>query len=99
MWAAIGGLVAEIRKCEEVGAYMGALVLCFVCADAMAYLAMPAGQSSQTRVDFISWINTYLMGHPEQLYQYRGITDLNELSRIFNPRYIEYPLAGPFNHR
>lgn len=73
MWAAIGGLVAEIRKCEKVGAHMGALVLCFVCADAMAYLAMPAGQPSQTRADFISWINTYLTGHPEQLYQYRGI--------------------------
>jgi hypothetical protein len=52
---------------------MGALCLCFVCIDAMAYLWMPEGQQEQSRDDFIAWVNAHLRGHADQPYQYEGI--------------------------
>jgi hypothetical protein len=46
-------VLAEIRECEKAGASIAALATAFVCSDAMAYLAMPAGRSKQTRDDFV----------------------------------------------
>jgi len=39
----------------------------------MAFLAMPAGQTTQGKTDFVSWVDTYLKADPSQPYQYRGI--------------------------
>lgn len=72
MWQAVAGIVAEIKRCEAAGATMAAVTMAFVCIDTMAFLSMPAGQASQTRDDFITWVNAYLKGHPDQPYQYDG---------------------------
>lgn len=66
-------MAAEIRKCEAAGFRTAALTLSFVMIDTVAYLGMPEGRQSQGRAEFIGWVDTYLKGHPEQTYQYRGI--------------------------
>ena len=72
MWGAVTGIVAEIKRCESAGATMAAVTMAYVCIDTMAFLSMPSGQTSQTRSDFIAWVNTYLKCHPRQPYQYDG---------------------------
>lgn len=73
MWNGIGGLIQEIKKCEATGAVTASIAMAYICIDTMAFLALPAGQESQTRDDFISWVDTYLKGTPAQPYQYRGL--------------------------
>src|SRR5216684_6475820 len=73
MWDGVLALVAEIKKCEEAGATAAAVAMAFVCVDTMAFLSLPDGRESQTREDFISWVNTYIKGHEDQPYQYRGV--------------------------
>lgn len=73
LWKSIVQLVEEIKKCDDAGFTSASLVMSYVCIDAMAFLSMPAGQTSQTRKDFIAWADQYLKGHPDQPYQYRGI--------------------------
>ena len=63
-------IVAEIKRCEDAGATMAAVAMAYICIDAMAFLAMPASKTSQTRDDFIAWVNAYLKGRPSQSYQY-----------------------------
>ncbi len=72
MWGALPDIVAQIKRCEAAGATMAALTMAYVCIDTMAFLSMPTNQRSQTRSDFITWVNTYLEGHPDQPYQYDG---------------------------
>lgn len=72
-WAGITGLVSELKRCEDAGHLTSALVLAYVCIDSMAFLSLPEGKQEQTRKDFIRWVDTYLKGHPEQPYQYRGV--------------------------
>lgn len=66
-------LVGEIKKCERAGATVGALALCFVCIDTMAFLSMPAAKTKQGRSEFIAWTNRYMKADLSQEYQYRGI--------------------------
>lgn len=73
MWKGVSGLVAEIKRCEAAGATTAAVAMAFVCIDTMAFLALPPERDKQGRVDFIVWVETYLKGHEEQPYQYRGI--------------------------
>ena len=73
MWGCIVGLVQEIKKCEAAGSTTAAIAMAYICIDTMAFLALPAGQESQTKDDFIAWVDTYLKGLPEQPYQYRGL--------------------------
>jgi hypothetical protein len=73
MWKGIGGLIQEIKKCEAAGATTAAIAMAYICIDTMAFLALPAGQKSQTKGDFIAWVDTYLKGTPPQPYQYRGL--------------------------
>lgn len=73
MWEAISGLIAEIKRCEDAGAVTGAMALAFVCIDTVAFLSLPEGRDKQGRADFVAWVDTYLKGHPDQPYQYRGI--------------------------
>src|SRR4051812_39407898 len=72
MWNGITGIIAEIKRCEAAGATMAAVAMAFVCIDTLAYLSMPAQQTSQTRTDFITWVNAYLKGDANQPYQYDG---------------------------
>ncbi|HKW53850.1 MAG TPA: hypothetical protein VJO12_09170 [Stellaceae bacterium] len=69
---AILGIIKEITTCEKAGATSAAIILTYVGIDVMAYLSMPAGQTSQTRSDFINWVNKYLKADSQQVYQYDG---------------------------
>lgn len=73
MWDGVKTLVQEIQICEKAGATSAAVAMAFICVDTMAYLSLPAGRETQTRADFISWVDSYLKGHQDQPYQYRGI--------------------------
>lgn len=73
MWKPVEEIVAEFKKAEAAGANMAALAMGYICLDTMAFLAMPDNQTKQTRSDFISFVDTYLKAHEDQLYQYRGI--------------------------
>lgn len=73
MWHCIPGMAAEIRRCEAAGATAAALAMAFISIDTMTFLSLPGGVEAQGRTDFINWVDTYLKGHPDQPYQYRGI--------------------------
>lgn len=73
MWDAIKGLIAEIKNCEKAGATTSAVVMAFVCIDAMAYLSLPADRETQGKADFIAWVDAHLKAHKDQPYQYRGL--------------------------
>jgi len=73
MWAGVSGLIAEIKRCEAAGATTAAMAMAFVCMDTLAFLSLPADRHKQSRADFIAWVDTYLKGHPDQPYQYRGL--------------------------
>lgn len=73
MWAAITGLLAEIKRCEAAGATTAAVAMAYVCIDTMAFLSQPADHDKQGRSDFIAWCDRYLKGHEDQPYQYRGM--------------------------
>jgi hypothetical protein len=73
-WQAVVGLVQELKACAANPRFTRAgTVLAYVCLDTMAFLAMPAAQSQQSRTDFMAWVDTYLTAHPSQPYQYRGL--------------------------
>jgi hypothetical protein len=48
MWDALGGIAAEIKKCEAVDRTIAAIALTYIFIDTMAFLSMPEGQTSQT---------------------------------------------------
>jgi hypothetical protein len=73
MWRCIPGMAEEIRRCEAAGATAAALAMAFISIDTMTFLSLPDGVEAQGRADFINWVDTYLKGHSEQSYQYRGI--------------------------
>lgn len=73
MWAGVRGLIKEIMKCQKAGATTSAIAMAYICMDTMAFLALPAGRESQRRDDFITWVDAYLKGLPEQPYHYRGL--------------------------
>jgi hypothetical protein len=73
MYRGIAGLIQEIKKCQAAGATAAAIAMAYICIDTMAFLALHAGRESQGRDDFITWVDAYLKGEPEQLYQYRGM--------------------------
>ena len=66
-------LLNEIARRQNADAMLANVVMVCVFIDTMAFLAMPAGQTAQTRKDFISWVDTYLKAGPSQPYQYRGL--------------------------
>lgn len=51
--ATMMGLLEEIAKCQNAGATAATAIMVYTGIDAMAYLSMPAGQTHQTRGDFI----------------------------------------------
>ncbi len=73
MWAAIAGLVSEIKRCEAAGATASAVAMSFICIDTLAFLSLPAARDKQGRADFVAWVDTYLKGHENQPYQYHGL--------------------------
>jgi hypothetical protein len=66
-------LLKEIGRARDADATVAALAMIYVGLDTMALLACPLGQQSQTRGDFIAWVNRYLRADPTSDYQYEGI--------------------------
>lgn len=66
-------LLGEISKAQDAGATIAALAMVYVGLDTMTLLACPIGQQSQTRDDFIEWVNKYLKADIASEYQYEGI--------------------------
>lgn len=60
-------------RSKNAGALTASLAMAFVCIDTMAFLASPSNQNRQTQSDFIAWVDSYLKGHHDQPYKYRGI--------------------------
>lgn len=73
MWTGVDGLIAEVKRCQAAEATTAALAMAFICIDTMTFLSLPADRSTQGRADFIAWVDTYLKGHQDQPYQYRGL--------------------------
>ena len=73
MWDGVKALVVEIKKCEQANATTAAVAMCYVCIDTMAFLSLPADRQVQGKADFIGWVDTYLIGHEDQPYKYRGL--------------------------
>ncbi len=73
MWNAITGLIAQIKRCEEAGATAAAVAMAYIAIDTMAFLGLPTDRNKQGRGDFVAWVDSYLKGHENQPYQYRGI--------------------------
>ena len=71
-WQAILGLVSELKSCDSNGTVTASIAMAFVCIDTLANLSRPADKDKVTRKDFKDWVDTYLKGHPDQPYQYRG---------------------------
>lgn len=72
-WDGITALVKEIKTCEKAGAIAASVAMAYICIDVMAMLSLPDDRTTQTRQDFVDWVDTYLKAHPDQPYQYRGI--------------------------
>jgi hypothetical protein len=66
-------LLGEIGKAQDAGATVAALAMVYIGLDTMALLTCPVGQQSQTRADFISWVDKYLKADAASEYQYEGI--------------------------
>ena len=73
MWETIPEIVNEIKKCEAAHAMTAAISMCYICIDTMSFLALPIERETQTRQDFIEWVEKYLKGHPDQTYKYNGL--------------------------
>lgn len=71
-WKSIGGIVSELKCCDECGITTASVAMAFICIDALANLSRPVNKKKVTRADFIEWVDTYLQGHPDQPYKYRG---------------------------
>lgn len=71
-WQSILGLVSELRRCDECGITTAAVAMAYICIDTLANLARPIDKEKSTRADFKAWVDSYLKGHPDQPYQYRG---------------------------
>jgi hypothetical protein len=66
-------LLGEISKAWNAGATVAALAMVYIGLDTMALLTCPVGQQSQTRSDFIAWVEKYLNAEVGSEYQYDGI--------------------------
>jgi hypothetical protein len=73
MWKGISGLIGQIKTCEAIGATSAALAMSYICLDTMTFLSLPNDRETQRRADFVAWVDAYLKGHPEQVYQYQGL--------------------------
>lgn len=66
-------LLNEIGKAWNAGATVAALAMIYVGIDTLALLSCPVGQQSQTRADFIAWVDKYLRADANSEYQYEGL--------------------------
>ena len=66
-------ILGEIGKAWKADATVASLAMLYVALDTMALLACPVGQQSQTRGDFIAWVDRYLKADAASEYQYEGI--------------------------
>jgi hypothetical protein len=65
-------LLHEVGKAWDAGAIVAALAMVYVGIDTLALLSCPSGQQSQTRADFIAWVDKYLKADPSSEYEYEG---------------------------
>jgi len=66
-------ILGEIGKAWDADATVASLAMLYVALDTMVLLACPVGQQSQTRADFIAWVDKYLKADATSEYQYEGI--------------------------
>lgn len=71
-WQSIVGLVSQLKCCDECGITTAAVAMAYICIDTLANLSRPTDKAKVTRSDFKEWVDTYLKGHEDQPYQYRG---------------------------
>ncbi|MBO2557144.1 hypothetical protein [Shewanella algae] len=71
-WLSLVGMISELKKCDELGVVTASIAMSFIAIDTVASLAREENKPRATRSDFHDWVNRYLKGDPEQLYQYRG---------------------------
>ncbi len=71
-WQSLVGLVSQLKRCDECGITTAAVAMAFICIDTLANLSRPADKAKVTRSDFKKWVDTYLKGHEDQPYHYRG---------------------------
>ncbi len=71
-YRAFGQIQEEISKANGVGATVATLAMIYVGLDTMALLGCPVGKS-QTRKDFIAWVDRYLKADSASVYQYEGV--------------------------
>jgi hypothetical protein len=69
----IMNLLNEISTCQKADATIASVAMIYICIDTMAFLAMPVGQTTQGKKDFVAWVDTYLKTEPGHSYEYRGI--------------------------
>lgn len=71
-WQSLVGLVSQLKRCDECGITTAAVAMVYICIDTLANLSRPTDKGKVTRSDFMQWVDTYLKGHEDQPYQYRG---------------------------
>lgn len=71
-WQAIIGLISELKRCDECDITTASVAMAFICIDTLASLSRSTDKKRVTRADFKEWVDTYLKGHQDQPYKYRG---------------------------
>jgi hypothetical protein len=71
-WGTVISLAAELKRCDECNLTIASLALSFMFIDTFTNISRPINKSKVTRSDFIEWSNTYIIGHHDQPYKYRG---------------------------
>ena len=66
-------MTKEIKRCEEIEAWHACLLQVYAYIDALSFLAMPKARNTNTRSDYIAWVDKYMKARSDQPYQYRGI--------------------------
>lgn len=66
-------IVEEIARTQRAGAAVATVAMIYIGIDTMALLGCPVGKQSQTRGDFIAWVDRYLRADPRSGYQYDGL--------------------------
>lgn len=65
-------MLEELKECEKAGLPTACVMQIYVYIDTMSYLGMPITKETNTKNDFITWVNDYLKADERQPYQYRG---------------------------
>lgn len=64
------GILKEIIKVRDAGAYSATIIMTYVAIDTMAFLAMPKSKKINSSKEFIGWVDKYMKTDINQSYQY-----------------------------